>query len=165
MFVIRGEGGINLGQHFVSNDPTNRDGITQREYLSYVIGLDWTVHDQLAANFQFFQNVILNKPGDIEEDAVNNIVSVFFRADFLNETIFPQFTALYGINFGDFLLRPQVDYQIDDYLSVRLGMDIFLGSRSGLFGQFGAPARAHRNGYFTGRNDRIFLELKRSFEI
>ena len=84
---------------------------------------------------------------------------------FLNETIFPQFTALYGINFGDFLLRPQVDYQIDDYLSVRLGMDIFLGSRSGLFGQFGAPARAHRNGYFTGRNDRIFLELKRSFEI
>ncbi len=165
VFVIRGEGGINLGQHFVSNDPTNRDGITQREYLSYVIGLDWTVHDQLSANFQFFQNVILNKPGDIEEDAVNNIVSVFLRADFLNETIFPQFTALYGINFGDFLLRPQVDYQIDDYLSVRLGMDIFLGSRSGLFGQFGAPARAHRNGYFTGRNDRIFLELKRSFEI
>ena len=165
IFVIRGEGGLKLGEHFVSTDPREADGVKQREFLSYVLGLDWTVNDNLTANFQFFQNVIFNKPKDIPDEAVNNIVSVFLRADFLNETLFPQFVALYGINFGDFLLRPLVEYQINDFLTVKLGVDVFLGSRSGLFGQFGAPAGRFRDRHFTGQNDRIFLELKRSFAL
>ena len=134
VFVVRGEGGLKLGEYFVSTDPREGDGVKQREFLSYVLGLDWTVNDQLTANFQFFQNVIFNKSKDIPDEAVNNILSVFLRADFLNETLFPQFVALYGITFGDFLLRPLVEYQINDYLTAKLGMDVFLGSRSGLFG-------------------------------
>jgi hypothetical protein len=130
-----------------------------------VFGLDWTVNDNLTANFQFFQNVIFNKPKDVPDEAVNNIVSVFLRADFLNETLFPQFVALYGINFGDFLLRPLVEYQINDFLTVKLGADVFLGSRSGFFGQFGASAGSLRDRHFTGQNDRIFLEIKRSFAL
>ncbi len=165
VFVIRGEGGLKLGEHFVSIDPREGDGVKQREFLSYVLGLDWTVNDNLTANFQFFQNVIFNKPKDVSDEAVNNIVSVFLRADFLNETLFPQFAALYGINFGDFLLRPLVEYQINDFLTVKLGIDVFLGSRSGLFGQYAAPAGRLRDNYFTGRNDRIFLEVKRSFAL
>ena len=165
VFVIRGEGGLKLGEHFVSTDPREGDGVKQREFLSYVLGLDWTVNDNLTANFQFFQNVIFNKPKDVPDEAVNNIVSVFLRADFLNETLFPQFAALYGINFGDFLLRPLVEYQINDFLTVKLGIDVFLGSRSGLFGQYAAPAGRLRDNHFTGRNDRIFLEVKRSFAL
>ena len=165
VFVIRGEGGLKLGEHFVSTDPREGDGVKQREFLSYVLGLDWTVNDNLTANFQFFQNVIFNKPKDVPDEAVNNIVSVFLRADFLNETLFPQFVALYGINFGDFLLRPLVEYQINDFLTVKLGIDVFLGSRSGLFGQYAAPAGRLRDNHFTGQNDRIFLEVKRSFAL
>ena len=165
VFVIRGEGGLKLGEHFVSTDPREGDGVKQREFLSYVLGLDWTVNDNLTANFQFFQNVIFNKPKDVPNEAVNNIVSVFLRADFLNETLFPQFVALYGINFGDFLLRPLVEYQINDFLTVKLGIDVFLGSRSGLFGQYAAPAGRLRDNHFTGQNDRIFLEVKRSFAL
>ena len=165
VFVIRGEGGLKLGEHFVSIDPREGDGVKQREFLSYVLGLDWTVNDNLTANFQFFQNVIFNKPKDVPDEAVNNIVSVFLRADFLNETLFPQFVALYGINFGDFLLRPLVEYQINDFLTVKLGIDVFLGSRSGLFGQYAAPAGRLRDNHFTGQNDRIFLEVKRSFAL
>jgi hypothetical protein len=73
--------------------------------------------------------------------------------------------ALYGINFGDFLLRPLVEYQINDFLTVKLGADVFLGSRSGFFGQFGASAGSLRDRHFTGQNDRIFLEIKRSFAL
>ena len=165
VFVIRGEGGLTLGQHFVSTDPTEPDGIRQREYLSYVLGLDWTVNDNLMANFQFFQNVIFNKPTDIPDEAVNNIVSVFLRADFLNETLFPGLIALYGINFGELLIRPQVEYQINDFLSLTLGLDLFIGPRSGFFGQYAAPARRLRRRHFTGKNDRLFLEVKRSFGL
>ena len=165
VFVIRGEGGVKLGQHFVSTDPRDADGIRQREFLSYVLGLDWTVNDNLMANFQFFQNVIFNKPKDIPDEAVNNIVSVFLRADFINETLFPELIALYGINFGELLIRPQIEYQLTDYLSVTLGADFFIGPRSGFFGQYAAPARRLRRGYFTGRNGRVFLEVKRSFAL
>ena len=165
VFVIRGEGGLKLGQHFVSTDLRDADGIRQREFLSYVLGLDWTVNDNLMANFQFFQNVIFNKPSDIPDEAVNNIVSVFLRADFINETLFPELIALYGINFGELLIRPQIEYQLTDYLSVTLGADFFIGPRSGFFGQYAAPARRLRRGYFTGRNGRVFLEVKRSFSL
>lgn len=165
VFVIRGEGGLKLGQHFVSTDPRDADGVRQREFLSYVLGLDWTVNDNLMANFQFFQNVIFNKPKDIPDEAVNNIVSVFLRADFINETLFPELIALYGINFGELLIRPQIEYQLSDYLSVTLGADFFIGPRSGFFGQYAAPARRLRRGYFTGRNGRVFLEVKRSFAL
>ena len=165
VFVIRGEGGLKLGQHFISTDPRDADGVRQREFLSYVLGLDWTVNDNLMANFQFFQNVIFNKPKDIPDEAVNNIVSVFLRADFINETLFPELIALYGINFGELLIRPQIEYQLTDYLSVTLGADFFIGPRSGFFGQYAAPARRLRRGYFTGRNGRVFLEVKRSFAL
>ncbi len=164
VFVIRGEGGLRLGEHFVSGDPRDRDGIRQREFLSYVLGLDWTVHDNLMANMQFFQNVIFNAPGALVGESVENAVSLFLLSDFLHETLHPQLLVLYGINFGDLLIRPQVRYDFSDYLSATIGADFFTGSRSGLFGQFAAPVRDHDR-YWTGRNSRLFLEVKHSFAL
>lgn len=162
--VIRGEGVVTLGRHFVSDDPQSADGIRTRDFLSYVLGLDWTASDNLAVNVQFFQNVIFAKPGDVADETVNNALSLFLRADFWNETLFPQLLVLYGLNFNDFLIRPQVRYQITDLWSVTVGMDFFLGSRSGFFGQFAAPA-SPRDRHYTGRNDRVVLEIKRSFSL
>lgn len=165
VFVIRGEGGLRLGEHFVSADlPKSYYSIRQREFLSYVLGLDWTVHDNLMANVQFFQNVIFNAPGDLVGESVENAVSLFLLSDFLHETLHPQLLVLYGINFGDLLIRPQVRYDFSDYLSATIGADFFTGSRSGLFGQFAAPVRNHDR-YWTGRNSRLFLEVKHSFAL
>ncbi len=165
VFVIRGEGGLRLGEHFVSADlPKSYYSIRQREFLSYVLGLDWTVHDNLMANVQFFQNVIFNAPGALVGESVDNAVSLFLMSDFINETLYPQLLVLYGINFGDLLIRPQVRYDFSDYVSATIGADFFIGSRSGLFGQFAAPVRTHDR-YWTGRNSRLFLEVKRSFAL
>jgi hypothetical protein len=164
VFVIRGEGAMTLGRYFVSEDRNESDGVHRRDVLSYVLGLDWTVSDSLMANFQFFQTVIFDKPDDVPDETVNNALALFLRADFWNETLFPQFLVLYGVNFGDFLIRPLMEYRITDLLSVTVGMDVFTGSRAGLFGQFAAPARP-RDRHFTGRNDRLFIEIKRSFSL
>lgn len=165
VFVIRGEGGLRLGEHFVSADlPKSYYSVRQREFLSYVLGLDWTVHDNLMANVQFFQNVIFNAPGDLVGGSVENAVSLFLLSDFLHETLHPQLLVLYGINFGDLLVRSQVRYDFSDYLSATIGADFFIGSRSGLFGQFAAPVRDHDR-YWTGRNSRLFLEVKHSFAL
>ena len=166
VFVIRGEGGLRLGEHFVSDDPHDHDGVRQRELLSYVLGLDWTVSDNLMANFQFFQNVIFNAPGALVNESVENAVSLFLVSDFLHETLHPQLLVLYGINFGDLLIRPQIRYDFSDYLSATIGADFFTGSRSGPFGQFAGPVNCDdRCRYWTGRNSRIFLEVKRSFAL
>ena len=165
VFVIRGEGGLRLGEHFVSADlPKSYYSIRQREFLSYVLGLDWTVNDNLMANVQFFQNVVFNAPGALVGESVDNAVSLFLMSDFINETLYPQLLVLYGINFGDLLIRPQVRYDFSDYVSATIGADFFIGSRSGLFGQFAAPVRTHDR-YWTGRNSRLFLEVKRSFAL
>ena len=167
VFVIRGEGGLRLGEHFVSADlPESYYSIRQREFLSYVLGLDWTVHDNLMANVQFFQNVVFNAPGDLVNESVENAVSLFLVSDFLHETLHPQLLVLYGINFGDLLIRPQIRYDFSDYVSATIGADFFTGSRSGLFGQFAGPVNCDdRCRYWTGRNSRIFLEVKRSFAL
>ncbi len=164
VFVIRGEGVLTLGRHFVSDNPDDADGIRQREFLAYMLGVDWTVSDNLAVNLQFFQTAIFNKPSDIPDETVNNALSLFLRADFWNETLFPQLLVLYGINFNDFLIRPLVRYDVTDLWSVAVGMDLFVGSRSGFFGQFAAcvhPPDRH----YTGCNDRVVFEVKRSFSL
>jgi hypothetical protein len=162
--VIRGEGVLTLGQRFVSQDPQEPDGVHKRDSLLYVLGFDWTVSDNLLLNLQFFQNAIFSKPSKVPNQTVNNALSLFLRADFWNETLFPQLLVLYGVNFNDLLIRPQVRYQMTDLLSFTLGMDFFVGSRSGFFGQYAAPVDPHDR-HYTGRNDRIFLEVKRSFAL
>ena len=84
-------------------------------------------------------------------------MSLLLLSDFMHETLHPQLLVLYGINFGDLLIRPQVRYEFSDYLSATIGVDFFTGSRAGLFGQFAAPVHS-RDRYWTGRNSRIFLE-------
>ncbi len=164
VFVIRGEGVVNFGKYFVSEDPNEPDGVHKRDFLLYVLGFDWTVSDNLLLNAQFFQTAILGKPSDVPDKTVSNALSLFLRSDFWNETLFPQFIVIYGINFGDLLVRPQISYQMTDLLSFTLGMDFFVGSRSGFFGQYAAPVNPHHR-YHTGRNNRIFLEIKRSFDL
>jgi hypothetical protein len=164
VFVLRGEGVVALGRHFVSDNPNDADGVRRREFFSYVLGLDWTVNDNLSANVQFFQTVIFNKPSDVEDETVNNALSLFLRADFWNETLFPQLLVLYGLNFGDFLIRPQIKYELTDLWSLTAGMDFFVGSHAGFFGQFAAPANP-RDRHYTGRNDRVVFEVKRSFSL
>jgi hypothetical protein len=164
VFVIRGEGVVTLGQHFVSADPNEPDGVRQRESLLYVLGFDWTVNDNLLANVQFFQSVIFNKPSDVVGERVNNALSLFLRADFWNETLFPQLLVLYGANFSDFLIRPLLRYDLTDLWSVTVGLDFFVGSRSGFFGQFAACADP-RDRHYNGCTDRVFVEVRRSFAL
>lgn len=51
---------------------------------------------------------------------------------------------------GDGLVRPKVNYELEDNLTIWAGLDIFYGNKKGLFGQF-------------SRNDRLSLGLELGF--
>lgn len=40
------------------------------------------------------------------------------------------------MNDGDGMIRPKIDYQLNDNIKIWLGADLFYGDSNGLFGQF-----------------------------
>jgi hypothetical protein len=55
---------------------------------------------------------------------------------FLNDTLDLQLLVLGNINDGDGMIRPKINYQLNDDVKVWLGADLFYGDSKGLFGQF-----------------------------
>jgi hypothetical protein len=45
------------------------------------------------------------------------------------------------VNQGDGMLRPKASYELRDDLQVWLGVDLFYGTREGVFGEFGRDDR------------------------
>ena len=57
------------------------------------------------------------------------------------ETLTLETIWLHGVNDGDGLVRPRVEYALRDDLQIWLGADVFYGPRRGLFGEFDSDDR------------------------
>ena len=147
-FVIRGEGAYYTGKYFVTADPMVTNAVTKKDYLHYLIGLDYTLWD-IKLSGQFIQQAILDYEDPIEEDEIENTATFLARGDFLRETLTLELFSYIGINNSDALIRPRVYYDIADGFEILLGANIFTGD-SGRFGQY-------------DNNDMIYAKLKYSF--
>jgi len=58
-FVLRGEGAYYNGKYFNSEDPTLADATVEKDYLHYLIGVDYTLWD-IRLSSQFIQQAILD---------------------------------------------------------------------------------------------------------
>ena len=146
--VLRGEGAYYGGRYFNTSDPAEADGTLQRDFLHYLLGLDWTLWE-VRLSTQLVQQVVLDYDPMMERDEVENTVTFLASRDFLRETLRLELFAYLGINAGDALWRPRAVYQPADGLELQLGANVFTGSE-GRFGQY-------------GRNDMVFSKVKYSF--
>ncbi len=146
--VLRGEGGYYQGKHFVSTDPHAFEGVVQKNYVHYLVGIDYSLWGWKFSG-QFIQQIILDYTDDLIWDEYDNMMTFLARGDYLNETLHLEFFAYMGLNHQDALLRPKITYDIADGVSILLGANLFTGSE-GLFGQF-------------DQNDMVYFKLKYSF--
>ncbi|HGY56081.1 MAG TPA: hypothetical protein ENK44_10280 [Caldithrix abyssi] len=147
-FVVRGEAAYYTGKYFVTADPMAANGVVEKDYLHYLLGLDYTLWD-IRLSGQFIQQAILDYESPIQQDEMENTATFLARRDFLRETLTVELFSYIGINNNDALIRPRVYYDIADGFEILIGANIFTGD-TGRFGQY--------NG-----NNMIYTKLKYSF--
>ncbi len=147
-YVIRGEGAYYFGKYFMSEDPMINEAVVEKDYLQYLIGIDFTLMD-IKMSVQFIQQYILDYDDPIVNDRAENMMTFFATKDFLRETLFLELFSYIGLNDGDALIRGKVKYKFTDELEILLGANIFTGTE-GMFGQY-------------NKNDMVYAKVKYSF--
>ncbi len=146
--VVRGEGALYSGKYFRTADMSDRDGVTEKDYVNYLLGLDYTLLD-IYLSTQFIQRVILDYEEDIYEEEFNNMMTFRIQRDFLRDKLTLELFSYVGLNEPDALLRPLAKYELADAFELQFGANIFLGEE-GQFGRF-------------DDNDMVYLKTKLSF--
>ncbi len=147
-FVIKGEGAWYFGKYFLSEDPMLEEGVVEKNYLHYLLGVDFTLLD-IKMSIQFIQQLILDYEDPILNDRAENMMTFLASKDLLRETLFLELFTYVGLNNGDALIRGKVTYKLFDGFDVLLGANIFTGDK-GMFGQF-------------NKNDMVYVKIKYSF--
>lgn len=138
-FTLWGEGAVSTGRAYVVNDLSDADGSVRRPDLEYALGLDWTGWQPLFLNVQWIHFVRFGSDARIELERSRELVSLLLRFDLMAERVLPQLFVLVGLDEGETLIRPSIEWRATDRLSLTLGADLFTGPREGLLGQY-----AHR---------------------
>ncbi len=133
--IFRGEGAYYNGKYFQTEDPLAVDALIQKDYLNYVLGLDFSIGG-VKMSGQFIQKYILDYNDNMVENRVNNMATALARYDALRETLHFELFSYIGLTNKDALIRPKITYDYDDSFSILLGSNIFVGDRAGQFGQY-----------------------------
>lgn len=147
-FVLRGEGAFYNGKYFQSSDPSLSEGIIKRDYIDYLLGLDFTVFN-IKFSTQFNQKIIMNYNHYIVDDQYTNLLTFLASKNFLNNTLNLELFTYVGLSDQGYLIRPKITYSVADGFDVILGSNIF-GGDSGTFGQY-------------DDNDMVYFKVKYSF--
>ncbi len=147
--VLRGEAAYYNGKYFLTEDPLQPDGNIQKDYLHYLVGLDFNIGPVMLSS-QFIQQTILDYDDNILNEKTENTMTVLARYDILRETLHLELFSYIGLTNEDALIRPKVTYDFDDSFSILLGSNIFLGNEKGRFGQY-------------KDNSMLYMKLKYSF--
>ena len=147
-FVLRGEGAYYSGKYFQTDNPTAIDGITDKNYLHYLFGVDFNIGD-IRISSQFIQQTILDYDYQIANDQYENTATVLISQTFLRETLKMELFSYIGLTNKDALIRPKLTYDFTDGFQFLFGANIFTGT-DGRFGQY-------------DDNDMIYFKAKYSF--
>jgi hypothetical protein len=144
--VLRFEVGWNRNKPTAVTSST-QTGIERQGQFSSVAGLDWSAKTWLWVSGQYFLTFASAPQEKLLFPRYNHLASIYFRTNFLRETLRPELFVLTGLNQKQYLLRPRITKTIGDHWSVGLGADFLGGKQTNVFG------------YFDSR-DRVVIELK-----
>ncbi len=140
--ILRGEAAYYNGKYFLTEDPLQPDGNIQKDYLHYLVGVDFNL-GPVKLSSQFIQQTILSYDDYIVNDKIENTMTFLARYDMFRETLHLELFSYIGLTNEDALIRPKITYDFDDSFSILLGSNIFVGDEKGRFGQYGDNSMAY----------------------
>ena len=148
--IFKGEFILNKGKYFVTSNPMDADGVVRKDYLDYLLGMDYTFFDRVDSNFQLMQRIIFNYDHKINENDVATSFSIWLKTGFMDNALEPEIFFVTSLNEKDLMIRPKISYTYRENWKIACGMDIFEGVSDGNFGRF-------------DKKDRLYLEVNYDF--
>lgn len=140
--VLKAEGVYTQGRSFTTLDFTDNNGVVRQNTLDWAAGLDFTLPAETRFNAQVFQRQFFNHAPTIIPDKYENGYSLL-----LNTKYFTNWEAqalfISSLNRSDWLLRPRLTWNFQRNWRWALGLDVFHGPRTGMFGRYDAQDRAY----------------------
>jgi len=139
-FNLRGEAG-----YYLTEDTAGDDPLVHNNRFGYVIGFDKNLPlSNLNLNMQVYGTCILKKGGikaqDIEYDDegkyTDTILVTSVTDSYRHGKILPEISFIYGIERGDYMIRPKLDLILRDDVKLTFLYSLFEGKRCTNFGQF-----------------------------
>ncbi len=145
--VLRLEAGWNRNKPRPVTTNTQTGTHEPHGQFSSAVGLDWSAKTWLWVSGQYFLSFTSAPQEKLLFPRYNHLASIYFRTNFLRETLRPELFVLTGLNQREYLIRPRITKTIGDHWSVGVGADFLGGKQTNVFG------------YFDSR-DRVVIELK-----
>ncbi|MCF8337432.1 MAG: hypothetical protein K9I74_05560 [Bacteroidales bacterium] len=145
--VLRSEAAYYMDKKFATQNPANRDGITEKDYAHYLVGVDFIVGGA-NVSLQFIQETIMDYEDPLAQDEYSNTMTFLVNDDYLNDKLTLELFAYIGLDNEDALIRPKATYELHNGLNLITGANLFTGTK-GRFGQYNANDMA----YFKLRYD------------
>ena len=139
--TVRAEAAYTTRRFLPVDDTSDRDGIAQTGEFGAMLGVDWYGIPETLLSAQLFQTILTDHPAGLLRDRIDTNVTLLARRQFRNETLTIETIWIHNLNQGDGLVRPKVSYELRDDLQVWFGVDLFYGTQSGVFGEFGSDDR------------------------
>jgi hypothetical protein len=147
--VLKAETVYTHGKVLGSFSPTALNGLTQRNVVDWVVGLDIPIADSEArVNVQVIDRRVLDHDATVFDTKRQTFGSL--------QIVYPvgawelSVLGIEGLGRNERLWRPKAVYKLAKNTRLTFGADFFQGKTSSLLGQFDA-------------NDRVYLRVKHSF--
>jgi hypothetical protein len=134
--TIRGELAYSTRRFTLTSDPDDANGVFRAGDFQYVGGLDYSYDADTLVSGQVFQSVLTRHPTGSVRDRVDTQLTLLLQRQLLNNTLEAKALAIHSANDSDGLVQLDLAYKYRANIVLRIGYDVFYGSRNGLFGEF-----------------------------
>ena len=148
--ILKAEAVYTLGKQLSVTDLADADGLVESDVLDYIIGLEYTFDSGARVNPQGFQRWHRDHVDSMLTDEVESGYSLYAATEWLGGKLEPEMLWIQGLNQGDWMARPKLNWHLARDWCAALGADFFGGKDTTLFGQF-------------DRSDRVYAEVRYSF--
>ncbi|MEM6709066.1 MAG: hypothetical protein AAF648_09805 [Pseudomonadota bacterium] len=133
----------NLSPDEAVSDPTVGRGFSRTRRWSTGVAVDWNTPGRWFVNLQLGEaryRTLSQAPGVAPD--TQTLATLMLRRSFGNDRWLLRLETQALLSEGDGLLRPSIEYQLNDRLSIGTGIDQVYGSEEQPFGQFRQASRA-----------------------
>jgi len=148
-FLFKAEAVYTMGQNFNTTSLADGDGVVAQNYLDYILSFEVPLADEARFNAQLFQRIYKHYDEYIIPRRVESGATLFWSGK-LGQHWEPQILGIHSLDHNDWLLRPKMVYNFAKNWRAVMGVDVFGGHPTGLFGQY-------------DKKDRVYAEVRFSF--
>lgn len=157
--VLDGVLSLETGYYDSRQDETGTDPLISNSQTRFLLGYQRQLWEDFTVGFQYYGEYMedyaeyeRNLPsGFPKEKRLHQLATVRLTQFLLHQTLRLSLVAFYGLSDADYLLNPEIKYNVTDSIWIAMGGNMFGGDKS--WTQFGQ---------FAG-NDNIYTQLRYEF--